>query len=303
MNDDASEEGPGGLLGGPPPLDEASGQHGPVQRIAHLSDVHFGAISHPSVVGALVTEINLAEVDLVVISGDLTQRARSEEFAAAREMIEAFEAPVLVVPGNHDVPAWWHHPIERIMHPTRRYRKAITETLTPRFSTRGLSVFGLSSAYGLTIKGGKIRGEHLVAMRAFFRQQPPEAVRVLVLHHHLRRLTALGSHDVARGARDALRNAGECGVDLILCGHLHTSVVEHAEVVPPSEADPHGHRVVIASAGTATSSRGRRDDREVNFYNQVAITPDRIAVEERRFDPDGNRFETERESIFAVSSR
>lgn len=266
-------------------------------RLAHLSDVHFGRIAHHGVVDALVEEVNREEMDLVVLSGDLTQRARTHQFRAARAMIDAFEAPTLVVPGNHDVRAWWHNPFERLFSSSSRFRRYIGEDVTPSFARSGLAVFGLNSAHGFTIKGGKIRPAHLEAMEAFFGAQPAAAFRVLVLHHHLLRLEALGSHDVARNARNALDVAGACGVDLILCGHLHTSHVENVEVVPTSTPGG-GHRLVIASAGTATSSRGRGADRQVNFYNWVTVEAAQFRIEERRFDPDGGRFEKARETTF-----
>ncbi|MDX1419660.1 MAG: metallophosphoesterase [Rubricoccaceae bacterium] len=265
------------------------------QRLAHLSDVHFGRIAHHGVVDALVDEVNEAGMDLVVVSGDLTQRARTHQFQAARAMLDAFAAPTLVVPGNHDVRAWWHNPVERVFESSSRFRRFIDDDVTPSFARPGLAVFGLNSAHGLTIKGGKIRTRHLDRMRAFFEAQPSEAFRVLVVHHHLRRLEALGAHDVARNATRALAAAGACGVDLILCGHLHTSHVQHVEVVPPGDA---GRGLVIASAGTATSSRGRGADRQVNFYNWVTVEPKRFSIEERRYDPDRNAFVGERTTTF-----
>lgn len=268
------------------------------KRLAHLSDIHFGRISHPGIVDALIEEVNSASVDVVVVSGDLTQRARTHQFEAARAMLDAFIAPVLVVPGNHDVRAWWHNPIERVFQSASRFARLITDDLTPSISLPGLAAFGLNSAHGLTIKGGKIRERDLQAMQDFFEGQSPVAFRVLVLHHHLLRLQALGRHDVARGARHALRAAGEANVDLILCGHLHTSHVAHVEVVPPSLADPDGHRLVVASAGTATSSRGRGDDKAGNFYNWVTIEPGRFTVAERRFEAEGQRFEQVRTTEF-----
>jgi 3',5'-cyclic AMP phosphodiesterase CpdA len=268
-------------------------------RLAHLSDVHFGRIAHPAIVDALVAEMNAAAMDLVVVSGDLTQRARTHQFEAAKAMLDAFEAPTLVVPGNHDVRAWWHNPVERVFYSASRFHRFIHEDETPTFARPGLAVFGLNSAHGLTIKGGKIRARHLEAMERFFEAQPEDAFRALVLHHHLRLLKALGEHDVARNARRALEAAGACGVDLILCGHLHTSHVEHVEVVSPSEADPDGHRLVIASAGTATSTRGRGHDRKVNFYNWITVEAARFVVQERRYDPESGRFEAARVTPFA----
>lgn len=274
---------------------------GPSLRIAHLSDIHFGRIAHPSIVDVILRDVNAADVDLVVASGDLTQRARTHEFRSARAMLDAFEAPVLVVPGNHDVRAWWHNPFERVWRSSKRFKRFITEDLTPTFSISSspsskddtrveLAVFGLNSAHGVTIKGGKIRPEHVEAMRAYFAEQSSSTFRVLVLHHHLMRLEALGDHDVSRGAHAALEAARQAQVDLVLCGHLHRSHVQPVELVPPTDAEAAGHRMVIASAGTATSNRGRGDNANVNFYNWITIGAARFRVEERQFDPERQVF-------------
>ena len=111
---------------------------------------------------------------------------------------------------------------------------------------------------------------------------------MLVVHHHLTKLKALGKHDVARGATHALEVAGACNVDLLLCGHLHISHIEPVEIVD------YEHRVIVASAGTATSTRGRGTNRDVNFYNHICVWPDRFTVEERQFDPEAGAFHAER---------
>ncbi len=267
------------------------------RRIAHLSDIHFGHIDEPGVVDALVEEINDEPRHLVVVSGDLTQRARTRQFREARAFLDRFKWPVLVVPGNHDVRAWWHHPVERVFQPAARFHRFITRDETPAFADAELAVFGLDSSHGLTIKGGKIRPRHLLEMETFFEARPSDAFRILVLHHHLLRLQALGPHDVARNARMALLAARRAGVDLVLCGHLHTSHVAHVEVVPPSGADP-GHKLVVAAAGTATSSRGRGADRQVNFYNDITVERERFTISERRFAPDTGAFTLERTAEF-----
>lgn len=268
-------------------------------RLAHLSDVHFGRIAHPGIVDALVEEINAAGLDLVAVSGDVTQRARRREFREARAMLDRFEAPVVVVPGNHDVRAWWHNPFDRVWRSTDRFREMISSERVPHVEARGVAVVGINSAHGLTVKGGLVRPEALAAMEDRFAVAPPDTFRVLVVHHHLLRLDALGDHDVSRGARRALAAARRARVDLILCGHLHRSHVAPVEVAPPGPGDAGGHRIVVASAGTATSSRGRGENAGANFYNWVTVEATSFTVTERRFDPDTATFHEERTAQFA----
>lgn len=252
-------------------------------RIAHLSDIHFGRIAHPAIVEALVHEVNAQEVDLVVVSGDLTQRARSREYRAAAAMLTAFDPPHLVVPGNHDVYAWWY-PFGRLAYPLRRYRRYISHNLMPSYEVEGLAVLGVNSAFGRTIKGGRIGKRARLRIARFFERCAPGTFKVLVVHHHLTQIRALGPHDVARNAQKTLQLASHVGVDLILCGHLHISHIEPVEIVPGE------HPVVVASAGTATSNRGRGRHRQTNFYNLIDVESDHFTVRERRFDTEGERF-------------
>ncbi|MDX1439837.1 MAG: metallophosphoesterase family protein [Rubricoccaceae bacterium] len=263
-------------------------------KIAHLSDIHFGRISHPGIVDVLIEDVNAAGVDLVAISGDLTQRAKDRQYADAKAMLEAFDAPVLVVPGNHDVRQFWHNPIERVRRPTIRFERYISNDLRPSFSIEGLSVFGLNSAHGRTIKGGLIRYEDIEAMAAYFQSRPTTDFRVLVVHHHLIKDPSFKRTDVAIGADATLIAAITSGVDLILCGHYHISKVTRHE--PEEDLE-----IVIASAGTATSSRGRGEQKEDNVYNLISVNYASFVVEERRFDPATAAYDTFRSSEFAWS--
>ena len=249
--------------------------------IAHISDLHFGRIAHPGIVEALTAEVNTASVDLVVLSGDLTQRARPHEFEAAQAMLAAIEPPTLVVPGNHDVYPWWR-PLKRLRTPLERYKRRITEDLAPSFEAEGVAVLGISTAHGATIKGGRITNGDRAAIRDYFAGAPDAVLRVLVLHHHLTKIRRVGRHDVARQARKTLDAAAEAGVHLILCGHLHVSHIETLTV--------DRRRIVVASAGTATSNRWREPTGPVNFYNRITVEPGAFAVEERRFVPEEARF-------------
>lgn len=252
-------------------------------QIAHVSDIHFGRLTHPEIPNYLVREVNALEVDLVAISGDLTQRARPREYEPARRMIDGFEAPVVVVPGNHDVYPWWR-PIARLWRPLARYRKYISEDLLPTFENEELAVLGINSAYGPTIKGGRIGPEQRARIASYLGEKAGDVFKVLVVHHHLITLQALAPHDLARHAQKTLEAAAEAGVDLILCGHLHVSHVE------PVLLSAHEHRLVIASAGTATSDRWRQTTVPTNIYNLISIGEEAFSIEERLYDPQEHRF-------------
>ena len=259
--------------------------------LAHISDIHFGRLTSEGIVGALVSDIHGVHPRLVVISGDLTQRARKSQFQDAANMIASFNTPVMVVPGNHDIPAWYR-PWTRLFSPLGRYEELISPEMQPTFEGDGLAVAGINTAHRMTIKGGKIRPEQVAFVRSFFQDADPAAFKVLVLHHPPVLLTRPKRPEVARASHLAIDLIGAAKVDLVLCGHLHQSSVES---VPLDD----GHSVVIASAGTASSSRGRAGDRRTNIFNVVQVEEDYFKVEERRFDLASHRFERLRESTFA----
>ncbi len=272
-------------------LDGAIGAGDGVFRLAHVSDIHFGRIAHPAIVETLVNEVNEADVDLVVASGDLTQRAFPHQYRAAAGMLASFGAPWMAIPGNHDVFPWWRT-YSRLFDPLRRFREWITKERAPQFTKEGLAVLGINSATGRAIKNGKIEESEREAMRSYFSDVPGDAFRILTVHHHLRGLEALGDHDVARGAQATLACAAELDVDLILCGHLHVSHVQQVEVLSG------GNPVVIATAGTATSDRARKPHKKRNIYNQIFITDTNFEVVERQFDPERVLFEEVRRNTF-----
>ncbi len=251
-------------------------------RIAHISDIHFGRIAYPGIVDALVADINAADVDLVVVSGDLTQRAFGHQFRAARQMLKAFDAPTLVVPGNHDVYPWWRL-FSRLLDPLRRYRRIIEPDLAPSWRNEDVAVRGINSAFGWAVQGGRITERELEQIRTGYDGAAGEALRVLVVHHHLAELAALAGHDRARGAEHAFETAQQAGVKLILCGHLHIAHIAPVGLHP-------GDGIIVATAGTCTSNRGRGKDKAVNHYNLIAVHKDELQIEERVFLPDQNTF-------------
>src|SRR5436305_6020869 len=158
-------------------------------RLVHLSDLHFGAHDE-RLVDAVEWSIDRLEPDLVVISGDFTQRARTEQFREACRFLERLRErghEVLGVPGNHDVPLY--DVLRRFLSPLARYRRFIDDSLCPYVELPGAAVLGINTARSLTFKDGRINREQVDFIRKTFARTPSETVRILVTHHPLFALT------------------------------------------------------------------------------------------------------------------
>src|SRR5579884_2066927 len=151
-----------------------------MRTIAHISDLHFGRID-PPVLEGLVLDLKDRAPTLLVISGDFTQRAREGQFAEAAAYRKRLPTPQLVVPGNHDVPLY--DAIRRFFFPLHRYRRIITEDLSPEFEDQELFVLGISTARSFTQKSGWITTKQLDDVRRRVCRVPPNRFKVLVTHH------------------------------------------------------------------------------------------------------------------------
>ncbi len=250
-------------------------------KIAHLADLHFGRIAHPHIVKALLHDVNDLDADLVALSGDLTQRARPREYRQAAEFIEQLKAPVLAVPGNHDVYPWWH-PVHRFIVPRRRFDRWVSEERFPSFEKEGLAVLGISSATGFTIKRGFVPRSAAKSVRKYYGGAEEEAFKVLVVHHPPVRLVADGAGEAALGGRALLEAAAGAGVRVVLSGHWHVSHVGEVEAA--------GARLVLAHAGTAASNRRRAPQEGLNAYHVVHVRAGAFSIEERGYAAGSRAF-------------
>lgn len=244
--------------------------------VAHLSDPHFGT-EDPAIAAALLDELRgttAPRADLVAISGDLTQRAKPEQFEAACAYLRALRAPYLVVPGNHDIPLF--HLYERFVDPLRRYRRYVTDELAPRFANGCLLAAGLATAHGRTTKHGRITDEQV---RGLCRQLAGAAEWKLLVAHHPFVVGPGQEADRVRGAEDALPRLEDCGLDVILTGHLHVPLTDETAHRSPD------HRIISVHAGTCLSRRLRG---EPNGYNRLRFHDERVDITHRVWD--GRRF-------------
>ena len=246
----------------------------PVTRIAHITDLHFGA-EDPPIVAALLCELNADPPDLVAVSGDLTQRARLSEFRAARGFMDRLQAPWLAVPGNHDISPF--NLLERFTDPYRRWRRLISPQTAPSWQNGQVAVLGLNTARraGLTLdwSTGRVTHNRLARLLRQLDALPPALTKIVVMHHPLLPPQGAPHTPVVGGAASALRQLGARRVTLVLAGHLHRGFARLSSPGAPP---------LILQGATATSVRLRG---EPNAYNQVTIGADgEPVVRVRRWD-------------------
>lgn len=246
--------------------------------IAHLSDLHFGAHDE-RLVAAVEERIDEAQPDLVVISGDFTQRATIEQFKEACRFLERLRAAgheVLGVPGNHDIPLY--DVLRRFLSPLTRYRRYIDETLCPFHEVPGAVVLGINTARSLTFSDGRINEDQVRFIREAFARRSG-AMKILVTHHPLFALpvgdgpepgAAVGRQKLALGA------IADAGVDLLLAGHNHRASTHHARDLV-TDAGP----ALVIQAGTATSTRLRDEEQS---FNLIEAKMDEVTVAVQAWD-------------------
>jgi 3',5'-cyclic AMP phosphodiesterase CpdA len=238
------------------------------RRIAHISDLHFGRHDQ-TIVEGLARDLAALAPDLLVVSGDLTQRARRHEFAAARALLDQLALPMLVVPGNHDIPLY--NLGRRFIGPLRRYRRYITTVRQPSFCDAELAVVGLDTARALVISGGRINADQLAEVRALFQRLPSDCLRIIVTHHPLMAPPDRPMMPLVGRAEAAAACFAETGVDLVLAGHFHDSFTADLKQQYPGLS----RSILVVHAGTATSTRTRAAP---NAFNMIEVDGNEIRV-------------------------
>ncbi len=229
-----------------------------MRKIVHISDIHFGRLDY-AIAGQIVTAINALNPDLLVVSGDLTQRAKSEQFKEAKEFLDKLPQPQIIVPGNHDVPLY--NVFDRFVSPLEKYKKYITDDLEPFYKDEEIAVIGVNTARSLTIKDGRINERQIAAIRGKLCRLPDEMLKVVVTHHPFD-LPEGSDNKVVGRAELAMEKLADCGADLLLAGHIHVSHIGHTATRYKLET---GRSALVVQAGTATSTRGRGEANSFNF--------------------------------------
>jgi 3',5'-cyclic AMP phosphodiesterase CpdA len=240
-----------------------------MRTLVHLSDPHFGRLERATV-QALIATVTEARPDVVVVSGDLTQRAKEREFEEARQFLEALPSPQIVVPGNHDVPLY--NVLARALKPLRNYQRYITKDLEPFYSDDEIAIVGINTARSLTFKNGRINRQQVARSCARLEACGANRTRVIVSHHPFDLPETHELHGLVGRAHMAMAGFARCRVDLILSGHLHIS---HTSESAPRYKIP-GHSALVIHAGTATSTRGRG---ELNSFNIIQVDRSSVSIQ------------------------
>lgn len=256
-----------------------------MKKIVHISDLHFGA-EDLNVLRELLENINNHNPNLVIISGDLTQRAKSEQYEDAADFLAQIKFPKIVVPGNHDISLW--NLFRRFFNPLQRFKKYIHDDEFPFYEDNEITIVGINSARSLTIMDGRVSLSQIQHLKNIFCNKSEPQFKAIVIHHNLIPSTDIKSHKILGRAGLMIAELNDCGIDMIFSGHLHKYQSEDVQKYFKGS-----NSIIISQAGTATSSRTRG---EKNSYNYVEVFPSKILINIMRFN--GEKFIAEKEIVY-----
>lgn len=214
--------------------------------LLHLSDTHFGT-EQPMVLEALATLAARQQPDVVVLSGDITQRARPAQFRAAKAFMDRLGAPAVVIPGNHDIALFdlW----ARLTRPYARFTHAFGPDLEPVYHSPDCLVVGVNTTRAGRHKHGEVSASQIARVARLLAAATPQQLRVVVVHQPAAVPLAGERANLLRGHALATRVWAEAGADLVLGGHIHLPFT--------MRLDGLARRLWAVQAGTAVSTRTR----------------------------------------------
>ena len=267
--------------------------------VAHLSDLHF-CRTDPATLPALANAIAVAKPDVVVVSGDLTQRARTREFEEARRFLDTLPQPQIVVPGNHDVPLY--NVVSRWLEPLDNFRRYIGRDVAPFYADDEIAILGINTARSWTFKNGRINRDQVASGCARLALNGEHVTRIVVTHHPYDVPGTEDDRNLVGRAQMAMAGFAQCRVDMILSGHLHVGHIGHSAArykIP-------GYSALVVQSGTATSSRRRGEN---NSFNIIAINRPHVHIDRLAWDgtsfalSETEHFEFVQDGWFRVGDR
>ncbi len=242
--------------------------------IAHISDLHFGRDVQPVTEG-LLASLDTLQPDLIIISGDLTQRAKTTEFEAGHDFLRRLQQPRFIIPGNHDLTTW--NVLERFAYPWRKWKQHITTDLEPIMQTDTFMAVGVNTArrMGLYLdwSRGRISRRQIRYVQNMLQGVPEDCLRLVVAHHPFWLPDASMSRSLIGGREAALQGFSAAGVDLILGGHVHLAYVQPL------------NGMLVSHAGTTISNR--LIPGQPNSFNVIRGDRQRLELEQMEWRDTG----------------
>ena len=265
--------------------------------VLHLSDTHFG--TENSVVStALLNLAQEVQPDVAILSGDVTQRARRGQFAAARHFLNALAAPVkLVIPGNHDIPLF--NLAARLFNPYGNYRRELGQELEPQFSNKDVLVIGVNTTRPRRHKDGEVSAQQIERVSQQLQRAQAHQLRIVAVHQPVFVERESDRENLLHGHVEAVKAWAEAGADLILSGHIHLAYVRNLN----KQVYNLPRHVWTVSAGTAISKRVREGQpNSVNLihYDPVNL-PHVCKVDQMDFDATTSRFVIAKTTLMELS--
>lgn len=263
--------------------------------VLQVSDPHFGT-EQPAIVEALLALAREHSPDLVVLSGDITQRAHRSQFRAAQHFITHLGVPrVLVIPGNHDIPLF--NPVARMFFPYKNYCQVFGEDLEPSYELDDLLVIGVNTSRPARITDGAISSAQIRQVCQRLQQASSAQLRIVVTHQPVHVIRHEDRSNLLHGHHEAVHAWAEAGADLIMGGHIHLPYVR-----PLAESMANLSRPLWAvQAGTAVSSRIRGSiANSINFVRTIVSLPRSCIVERWDHSAVARRFTLVESSILPL---
>ena len=254
-----------------------------MSSVLHLTDPHFGT-EQPAVVAALERLIAASQPQVVLVGGDITQRARRGQFERAAEFVARLPCPTIAVPGNHDIPLFnvW----ARVFNPYGNYRRSFGRDLEPSFESPQFLVLGVNTTRPRRHKDGQVSRTQIRRVQRRLMQAQPGQICIVMAHHPVRAKEASDRLNLLHGRQDAVPEWVDGGVDLILGGHIHLPYT-----LPVQGRTAGGRHAWVVQAGTAVSHRVRGDvPNSVNIIEYVAGSPPECEVQRWDYDVKSDEF-------------
>ena len=240
-------------------------------RLALIADLHFGR-ERKVLLPHLLTAIQAARPDYVVIAGDFVQRARGAHFRPARAFLDQLHAPWIAVPGNHDIPLY--NIASRMLWPRAAYKRHIATQTEPFIQTDTATLIGIDTTDPMRVQRGRISHAQIERVCATIKEDDGR-LPVIIAHHPFHQDPEV-EKKLLRGADRALEAWSDCGPHIILSGHLHSFLVE------PFVTRRGAGQTLQIHCGSSTSTRHRGNPNDLAILD---ITGSDVDISRQTFDP------------------